>query len=185
MNHEALIQLALDCGATKATIISQDQIVTSATFRDICVGNGCGLYGKCWMCPPDIGDIDALMKDIRKYSHGLWYQTIRDLEDSFDFEGMSEAGRLHVLVSQRLQASLFPLLTKDVLHLSCGGCRLCQRCTKLDGEPCRMPDKALSSLEAYGIDVYQTTKDTELKYINGPDTVTFFGLVLLQEEDNG
>lgn len=184
MNHQTLIQAALDCGATKATVISQEQIVTSAAFRDICVSNGCGMYGKCWMCPPDAGDIDVLMAEIRKYTHGLWYQTIRDLEDSFDFEGMSEAGRLHVLVSQKLQDETVELLPADSLHLSCGGCRLCERCAKLDNQPCRMPDKALSSLEAYGIDVYQTTKDTELKYINGPDTVTYFGIILFREEEN-
>lgn len=185
MDQQTLIQLAIDCGATKATIITQTQIVTSAAFRDICAGNGCGMYGKCWMCPPDAGDIETLMAEIRKYTYGLWYQTIRDLEDSFDFEGMSEAGRLHVLVSQNIQERIKKESPKDFLHLSCGGCRLCQRCAKLDGEPCRMPNKALSSLEAYGIDVYQTTKDTDLKYINGPDTVTYFGIVLFREEAHG
>lgn len=184
MNHDSLIQLALDSGATKATVISQEQIVTSAAFRDICVSNGCGLYDKCWMCPPDVGNIDVLMAEIRKYSHGLWYQTIRELEDSFDFEGMTEAGRLHVLVSQKIQNKLKELLPTEFLHLSCGGCRLCQRCTKLDGEPCRMPEKALPSLESYGVDVYQSTKNTDLKYINGSDTVTYFGVVLFREEGN-
>ena len=185
MDQQTLIQLAIDCGATKATIITQEQIVTSAAFRDICAGNGCGMYGKCWMCPPDAGEIETLMAQIRTYSYGLWYQTVRDLEDSFDFEGMSEAGRLHVLVSQNIQERIKKESPTDFLHLSCGGCRLCQRCAKLDGEPCRMPDKALSSLEAYGIDVYQTTKDTDLKYINGPDTVTYFGIVLFREEAHG
>lgn len=185
MNRDALIQLALDSGATKATIIPQEQIVTSTAFRDICISNGCGMYGKCWMCPPDAGDIDDLIAEVRKYSHGLWYQTIRELEDSFDFEGMSEAGRIHILVSQKLQGKIKELLPAGSLHLSCGGCRLCDRCTKLDDEPCRMPEKALSSLEAYGIDVYQTTKDTDLKYINGSNTVTYFGVVLFQEGEDG
>ena len=184
MDHQSLIQLALDSGATKATIISQEQIVTSAAFRDVCASNGCGLYGKCWMCPPDIGEIDVLMAKIRNYSYGLWYQTVRELEDSFDFEGMSEAGRQHVLVSHKLETKLREAASAEMLHLSCGGCRLCDRCAKRDGEPCRMPEKALSSLEAYGIDVYQTTKDTELKYINGADTVTYFGLVLFREESH-
>jgi hypothetical protein len=39
----------------------------------------------------------------------------------------------------------------------------------------------LASVESYGVDVYKTTKDTNLKYINGPNTVTFFGLVLFKE----
>lgn len=183
MEQQALIQLALDCGATKATVISREQIVTSAGFREICAGNQCGLYGKCWMCPPDIGEIETLLEALQGYSHGLWYQTVRALEDNFDFEGMSEAGRLHVLASQKIQGRIGDVLPSRYLHLSCGGCRLCQRCAKMDGQPCRMPQKALSSLEAYGIDVYQTTKHTDLHYINGPNTVTYFGLVLFRGDE--
>ena len=80
--------------------------------------------------------------------------------------------------AQRLRETAIPLLPKDFLHLSCGGCRLCQRCAKEDGLPCRMPDKALPSLEGYCVDVYNTTKNTDLKYINGQNTVTFFGMIL-------
>jgi hypothetical protein len=36
-------------------------------------------------------------------------------------------------------------------------------------------------LEGYGVDVYKTTMGTDLKYINGADTGTYFGMVLLSE----
>ena len=173
MKH--LIELALEAGASKATLIDADSIVTSASFRDICKSNGCGMYGRCWMCPPDIGDIDLLMAELKRYEHGLLYQSIASIEDSFDFEGMQEAGVSHAQLSQRIEAA-FPVAPH--LHLSCGGCRLCERCAKMDALPCRHPDKALPPMEGYGIDVYQTVKDTELKYINGQNTVTFFGVVL-------
>ena len=79
-------------------------------------------------------------------------------------------------------AARLPRAVKGVLgehlHLSCGGCHLCERCAKLDNEPCRHPDVALPPMEGYGIDVYNTTKPTELKYINGQNTVTYFGIVL-------
>ena len=35
------------------------------------------------------------------------------------------------------------------------------------------------------MDVYNTSKHTPLKYINGANTITYFGRVLFQEEDNG
>lgn len=173
MKH--LIELALESGASKAALIDADSIVTSASFRDICKSNGCGIYGRCWMCPPDIGDIDLLMAELKRYEHGLLYQSIASIEDSFDFEGMQEAGVAHAQLSQRIEAA-FPVAPH--LHLSCGGCRLCERCAKADALPCSHPDKALPPMEGYGIDVYQTVKDTELKYINGQNTVTFFGVVL-------
>lgn len=176
-NHESLIQLALTAGSKKATVIRAEDIVVSSVFRDICASNSCGRYGRCWMCPPDISEIDVLMAQLKGYSHGLLYQTIYDIEDSFDIEGMGEASRNHAQVSQRVNDAVKPLLP-GCLHLSCGGCNLCERCAKMDDQPCRMPDKALPPMEGYGIDVYNTTKPTELKYINGQNTVTFFGIVL-------
>lgn len=177
ISHEELIQLALLSGAKKATIIRAESIVTSSAFRDICASNSCGKYGKCWACPPDIGAIDELMEQLKSYSYGLIYQTIHAIEDSFDIEGMGQAGMRHALVSQSLNDAIKPLLPSS-LHLSCGGCHLCQRCAKMDNLPCRMPEKVLPPMEGYGIDVYNTTKPTELKYINGQNTVTFFGIVL-------
>ena len=32
------------------------------------------------------------------------------------------------------------------------------------------------------MDVYNTTRSTELKYINGQNTVTYFGMVLFRDE---
>ena len=185
MAYEALIQAALDCGASKAVVIDSDSIVMSEEVRKMCAANRCGLYGKCWVCPPDVGPIEATMATLRRFPRGLWYQRYSDLEDSFDFEGMVEAKKEFVALSQRLNGKLGELLSGEYLHLSGGGCGLCETCAKATGEPCRFPEKALSSVEAYGIDVYNTTKNTELKYINGQDTVTYFGMVLFEEEAHG
>lgn len=176
-----LVRSVLECGAKKATVISQAQIVLSPTFREICKSNQCGGYGNCWMCPPYIGKIEDLMEEVRSYPHGVWYQTVYPLEDSFDIEGMFEAGAAHARVSQKIQEAVKPLLHGPFLHLTCGGCHLCETCAAREHKPCRMPDKALSSLEGYGFDVYKTTKDTGLAYINGADTVTYFGIVLFSE----
>ena len=180
MHHE-LIALTLQSGAKKATVIDVKDIVLSASFRDICKGNGCGMYGQCWMGPPDIGDIDVLMSELRGYEHGLLYQTIGTLEDSFDLEGMMAAGHRHALVSRDLQTLLPGLLKESFLHLGCGGCHLCEICAKRTGQPCRHPEQALPAMEGYGVDVYNTTLGTTLKYINGTNTVTYFGLVLFTE----
>lgn len=173
-----LVEAALAAGAGKAVLISQRQIVLSAEFRKICESNGCGNYGRCWMCPPDTGDIETAMAQVRRYPWGLLYQTIGAIEDSFDIEGMTARARDHAQISQRVQHAVGPLLQKPFLHLSCGGCRLCETCARRDGAPCRHPGQALPSLEGCGVDVYGTAKDTSLKYVNGQNTVTFFGMVL-------
>ena len=182
MNKDVLIRAALDAGATKAAVIDQSQIVYSRTFRDMCALNSCGMYGRCYMCPPDVGPIDELMAAAQAYPRALLYQTINGLEDSFDIEGMQEAKKRHNQLSQRLRDVLDGVLAPGALHLSGGGCGVCGVCAKRDGQPCRYPDRAMASLEAYGMDVYNTTSSTELKYINGQNTVTYFGMVLFHDE---
>lgn len=176
--EEKLLAAASEAGAYKAVILPVDRIVMSEAFRDICKANQCGKYGKCWVCPPELPDVQTVMARVRSYRYALWYQSVSQIEDSFDIEGMLEAGKHHVQLSQRLQALAAPLLEKGFLHLTCGGCHLCPVCAKAEGEPCRMPEKALPSLEGYCVDVYNTTRDTPLKYINGQNTVTYFGMIL-------
>lgn len=178
---EELVAAALTAGAAKAALISGDQLVYSETFREICEGNQCGRYGTCWICPPEIGEIGDLIARAKIYPSGLLYQTIGTLEDSFDVEGMFAAGANHAQVGLRLQKKLPELLKAGFLHLGCGGCHLCEVCAKRTGEPCRHPEYALPAMEGYGIDVYNTTLTTPLKYINGTNTVTYFGLVLFTE----
>ena len=184
MDREQAINIALKEGAYKAAVIPVEQVVLSAHFRDICATNSCGRYGTCWMCPPDVGPVEELMAQIGQFTHGLIYQTVTELEDSFDIEGMSEAGIRHARVSRSIGKKLLPLLGDKHLHLICGHCGYCKRCAKVDGKPCYFPEEALPSLEAYGVDVYQTVKDTPLKYINGPDTVTYFSMILFSEGEN-
>lgn len=176
-----LVQAALTAGAAKAALIGAEQVVYSESFRKICEGNQCGCWGKCWACPPEIGEVGELVAQAKKYPRGLLYQTIGMLEDSFDVEGMFAAGANHAQVSLRLQKRLPGLLKAPFLHLSCGGCHLCPVCAKRTGEPCRNPEYALPAMEGYGIDVYNTTCTTALKYINGTNTVTYFGLILFSE----
>lgn len=181
MEIQKLIDAALGCGAAKAVVIGQEQIVLNDVFRKICESNQCGGYGRCWMCPPHIGPIDELMAQVRSYPRALWFQTIGEIEDSYDIEGMFEAGAVHARVSRKVAEAVKPLLQEPFLLLSCGGCHLCETCAIRSNEPCRFPDQALASLEGYGVDVYNTTKDTDLKYINGQNTVTYFGAVLFSE----
>lgn len=180
---EHLIKAALHAGAARATVIPGGQVVLSSAFRDMCQANACGKYRKCYMCPPDVGEIEGLMAIVRGYPMALAYQSISPLEDSFDFEGMEAAGLKHVRLSQRLGKALKELLVPGYLHLTCGGCRLCESCLKPEGLPCRFPDEAMPSVESYGIDVYNTVKGTGLKYINGTNTVTYFGMVFFHPQE--
>lgn len=177
---EQLLALVKELGARASAYIPGAQIVLDPVFRQICRSNQCGRYGRCHMCPPDIGEIDSLMARLRAYPHAVFYQSVGTLEDSFDYEGMVAAGEFHSRLSARIHKEAGKILGDQFLHLS-AGCHLCQRCGKMDGLSCRHPDLALGALEGYGVDVYRTVKDTELPYTNGENTVTYFGALFLEE----
>ncbi len=175
---ETLSALAIDLGVYKANIIDVKAISLDRSFRDMCALNACGVYGKCWMCPPDVGDIDVLMREVGKYDYALVYQTVTKLEDSYDFEGMIEAKKRTYPIAQKLRKEFKDMHISTALHLGAGGCGVCEICAKCSGEPCRFPKLAMPSLEAYGVNVSQLAKAANMKYINGQDTVTYFGAVL-------
>ena len=103
--YDKLIAEALALGAYKANVITTDKIELDRVFRDICASNGCGVYGKCYMCPPDVGDIDALMAEVREYDYALVYQTVSELEDSLpDTAGQpSDQGEISAVIDSFLR----------------------------------------------------------------------------------
>jgi predicted metal-binding protein len=178
MDASIVMELMQNLGAGKAAFLSGKDIVFDTMFRDICKSNGCGNYGKCYMCPPDVGEIDILIKKAQAFSNAVMYQAVYAIEDSFDFEGMQEAGKAFNLCARRIQEKAKEIFSEPFLHLAAGGCRVCETCAKRDDLPCRYPGEALASLESYGVDVYRTSKSAGLKYTNGENTVTYFGMLL-------
>ena len=178
-NKDAVLKLIQESEAHAFAIIDQTEIVYDYQFREICMRNSCGEYGKCWMCPPDVGDVNELMKKAQSYSYGILYNSVSQLEDSFDFEGMMEAKQEFNEIALKI-TNVIRGLDGDILHLGVGACGICERCAKKDNEPCRFPDRAIPSMESYGIFVAETAKKAGLKYINGKDTVTYFGIVLFR-----
>lgn len=175
---DSLCKKATEKGAFKAAVIPTSDVSVDASFRTLCEQNVCGSYGKNWMCPPDAGDIYELMAALKSYEYILVYQSVNTLEDSYDFEGMAEAAVKHHKLMYGIREDLEKEDFKRKLFLGAGGCRLCEVCAKRTNEPCRHPDKATPSLEAYGVNVSKLAAAAGMKYINGVNTVTYFGAML-------
>lgn len=182
-SKEVLMQQVQALGASGVAIIPVSEIKTDTAFRAMCESNVCGKYGKCWMCPPDVGDIHELIQRLSQYEYALVYQTIGELEDSFDFEGMMQASRMHFDLSVKIRKQCEAQGIAPLLHLSRGGCGVCAECTKTIGQPCRAPEQAIASLEAYGINVSLLAKTAGMKYTNGANTVTYFGAILFSGKE--
>ena len=175
---ERLVEEVKALGAYNAGIVPVSKIPFERELRKACEANYCGHYGKNWTCPPLVGDIDELIAKAKLYETALVYQTVGTLEDSFDYEGMVAALQKHVAVTDTITQHIKERVSGPILQLSAGGCPVCERCAGIDKQPCPFPDRALASLEAYGIYVAKLAGLCGLNYINGQNTVTYFGAYL-------
>ncbi|MGM9637158.1 MAG: DUF2284 domain-containing protein [Eubacteriales bacterium] len=175
---EPMIAKALCKGACRAAVIRVSDVRLDPIFRRMCQDNVCGNYGKCWMCPPDAGEIGQLMEEFRRYDFALVYQSVSQLEDSYDFEGMMTAAESHSRLTREIRKAFPEDAFGKVLHLGAGGCHVCPICAKRENLPCRHPDLAISSLETYGVDVSALAASCGMRYTHGQNTVTYFGAML-------
>ncbi len=148
-------------------------------LRQACEANTCSIYGKCHTCPPDIGPVDACIERALSYARLLVFQKVYTIEDSFDFDGMM-AAKADFATTQHTIAARARATYAGVFVLGAGGCNYCARCTRADDLPCRFPDRALSSLEAHAIQVSKLADLAGLKYINGANTITYFGALFFK-----
>jgi predicted metal-binding protein len=178
-NIERLIVRAKELGAGAAAILSTSDIKFAEEFRKACEQNVCGKYGTNWMCPPEVGSFEELKTQAMEFSHGLVFQTVYQLEDSFDYEGMLAGATAHDKVFQDIRQSMRgDDDLEKILGLNAGECRFCKECNCVDKEPCRFPDEAVASIESYGIDVTALVSSCGMCYNNGPNTVSYVGLML-------
>lgn len=172
-----LEQMAKAVGFSNIALLSMDKIIFDPAFRMACKQNRCGNYGKNWTCPPEVGEIEVLINKAKTYKAAIILQTITKLKSCFDFKGMEDAAKVHQEQTNLLVKQLNSHF-QELLPLAVGGCGICKKCAKRTGEPCRFPDQALASVEAYGMDVMRLAKQCDLEYYNGEETVTLFGAIL-------
>jgi predicted metal-binding protein len=160
-----------------ADIIDVGFLTYEQEIRSMCEMNRCGRYGRAWNCPPEVGALEELAAKCGAYRNGLLFNAVTMLKDSFDYDGMMAGGaklydilvEIDGILSREFQLS-------DYLLLGAGSCGACKKCAY--PEPCRHPDKLYIPVEACGVNVVSLAKHTGFSYNNGPNTVTFFGLLL-------
>ena len=183
IDGEDLVSVALESNASHAAILDTSVIEFHEDFRKACEKNFCRKYDTNWMGPPAIGPIGELSRRTTSFSRGLLFQTIHRLNSNFDVKGMFSAAGAHAQVLKELVARIrdeYPL--EEILALGAGCCSECGRCAYLDNEPCRNPDQAVSSVEAYGMNVIALQKSAGLPYNNGKNCVTYVGLILFDKK---
>ena len=175
---KALIDEAIDTGFSQAGELNVAALKFMPEVRDMCSVDRCHQYGKNWRCPPGCGSIEDAAARAAQYSCGVLVQTIGNMEDDFDYETIQETAETH--------KSNFAILVgkvkareHDILPMGAGTCSLCETCTYPDN-PCRFPDKSISSMEAYGLWVSKVCELSGVPYNNGKQTITYTSCYLLK-----
>lgn len=173
--YDELIRLGKEAGFTEIVPLRAEILRPDPEVRKMC--EGCSACNARWSCPPGCGTPEQCRERILRYREGILVQTVRELEDELDGEGMMDAEALHKENFRRLQALLLPRYP-GLLALGTGGCRICQSCTYPDA-PCRFPERMVSSMEAYGLLVLQVCRDSGLRYYCGSKAIAYTGCFLL------
>lgn len=70
--------------------ISMDTVELRDEVRDMCHNGNCGKYARNWSCPPGCGTLDQCRQQLLSYKTGILVQTVGEIEDSMDWEGMKD-----------------------------------------------------------------------------------------------
>ena len=175
---EVLIQEALSEGFSHAGPLNVEALVFMPEVREMCSVDRCNMYGKSWRCPPGCGSIEEAAEEASHYAFGILVQTTGHMEDEFDYETIEETGKKHIRNFESLVAKLRKRYAK-ILPMGAGTCKLCEACTYPDA-PCRFPDRAISSMEAYGLWVSKVCELSGIPYNYGKLTLTYTSCYLLE-----
>ncbi len=160
MTKETAAALAEEIGFKGRGIFETKDLNFLKEVRDMCKANKCGNYGQ--------------------FKWGIVLQTTAQMEDEFDGEAIEEAQVTQRDRFLKYVGRLREMGEKAFLPMGSGGCgQQCASCTYPDA-PCRFPDRAFTSMEAYGLLVTDVCKSADTPYYYGRNTVTFTGCVLFK-----
>ncbi len=159
-------------------VVPAAKLTVNPEVRGMCGVDRCKSFGKNWMCPPHCGDLDHFQSLIDERKTCFVVQTVKELEDEFDFEGMIDAEHAHKLRFRSFarEVKSTPGL-ESALLLAAGTCTLCPRCGCPD-EPCRHPEQALVSMEAAGLLVSEVCISAQIPYNHGKGTIAYTSCVV-------
>ena len=176
-DYENLTALAEECGFSFSAPLNISTLEFLQEIRDMCNADQCDRYNKSWSCPPACATLEEMRERVLKYDGGMLVQTVGELEDSYDWEGIMDAGLRHKTNFGRMWDMLEDQ-GLSVYAMGAGACRLCDSCTYPD-EPCRFPQRMSASMEACGLFVSKVCTDNNLKYNYGQDKIAFTSCFLL------
>lgn len=161
-----LIKEALSLGCEQAYFMRTD-LISIARWVQLKCKYGCNEYNKKLTCPPHSPSYDEMKEILKEYSNALLLHGHMSWQMRYMITKMEEKA--------------FSMGFYKAFGLGAGPCQLCEHCDTIS--TCIRTEEARPSMEACGIDVYQTVRNLNLKIetlTNKTDEVNIYGLILLE-----
>lgn len=181
MQDNEIIKLAEVAGFSVA-LIPTGEIVINPEFRKFCEDNLCGKYGANYACPPDCGTVEEVRERLMSGDRALVLQTIWAIGSYDNKQGIQQSKKAHNAAILRFTETLRQEGHKGFC-LGYGGCPLCDPCKKVNNEPCAHPDKKISCMSAYCIDVAKLAELCQLEFAWVPEKLFLFGMFAFHQGD--
>jgi predicted metal-binding protein len=120
MDIKKIEQMGMEQGFSHVVLLDCDTIELKPEVRQMCAADTCHKYDKCWSCPPGCGSLEECEAKVRQYKYGIIVQTVGELEDVFDGEGMMETEARHkeYFVEFRLSVLIQREMWREIMVLS-------------------------------------------------------------------
>ncbi|HEX9912659.1 MAG TPA: DUF2284 domain-containing protein [candidate division Zixibacteria bacterium] len=174
MKYKKYRDLAKKSGAVWVKIINPENVVAAEWVRLKCQ-YGCNRYGTCLTCPPYSPTPEQTKRMLKDYSKALIM--VYDIPPERNERNLRKKLRRDVA---KIEKEIFLDGHYKAFGMACGPCNLCKVCNL--SYPCKFEDLARPSMEACGIDVYQTLANTgyELKVVKSyEEGCKFCSLILI------
>jgi len=178
INYEELTGIAKKSGFTHYAPLDVSTLEFMQEIRDMCNPEQCRNYNTSWSCPPACAPLEEIRERVKSCTNGILVQTVGELEDSLDWDGIQETGARHKENFGRMLETL-EKENYTLLAMGAGRCEVCETCTYPENQ-CRFPDKMEVSMEASGLFVSKVCKDNNLDYNYGPEKIAFTSCFLVK-----
>ena len=198
-----LCDMAKELGATNAAPLNTKGVVVDERVRLKCIVPPCDDYGLNLMCPPYVMNVQEFREVLSKYEWAVLIQIEvpmpadmrSEIREAADVAALYESEKFEALYKKifgPVRLNLHNIINKVEAKANMLGyrfatgfkavpCKLCPECVvgKKD-KVCRHPYKSRPSMEAVGIDVFETAENAGLPFeFPTKDKAVWNGIVLL------
>ena len=141
----------------------------------------CGQYNANYSCPPDCGSVEALHKTLLDQERVLVVQTRHQIGS---YENKPAVNRARIEHNAAVLRVLEKLRAAGYQGFCSGynGCPLCDPCKRKEGLPCAHPQKRISCMSAYCVDVAGLAEKCGMEFAWSPEKLYLFGMIAFRKD---